>query len=105
MKLLSAVENLNIEGLNEKIINSMYSAICLRIREVDIKEPDSDGAAYNNWEDKKDDLEEIREEIEELKKEFESQNDEKEIEKILDDLKYSIAYHQSVYKGLSKLKI
>lgn len=93
-KMLEAVDDLSFRNLY--LLSPIRDAIEERISWLEDREPESDGAVHDEWEEKIDALDEILEEID---------NVENAVNDLLDDIKELISDYQLTYGGLSRLKI
>lgn len=99
-KLMQVAEN--IDSLQKAV--AIKGALELRADFLEDKEPDSDGYAYNVWEEKCDDLQDIIEKLEQLIEYFEDGENDK-IPQLAEDVSLDIDVYQSFYGGLARLNI
>jgi hypothetical protein len=103
MKLLEAAR-MDIGQVTYGILYDVQSAIEDRLDWLDDREPESDGQVHDDWQDKRDDLEDIAEKMQKLDDEDEHDRNEivdPEWKSVLDDID---SYH-SWHKGLSRIVI
>ncbi len=103
MKLLEAAR-MDINEVTYGILYDVQSAIEDRLDWLDDREPESDGQGHDNWQDKRDDMEDILDKL--LLLDDEDEHGRNEIvdpkwKDVLDDID---SYH-SWHKGLSKIVI
>lgn len=98
MNLLEAIRNItknNIIQINQCIQSRLYW--------LEMREPESDGTVYEQWEEKYDEWTEIAEKSEEIIGNLE--NNDYELQEAFDELTEMIEDFQLMHKGLSRLKI
>lgn len=98
MKLLEAIKNVTIE--DEDTIKDILFSLKNRKDDIEMKEPLTEGAYYDKWQEKLDDIENIIEELEDLQNLSEDFQKEE-----LNRIKVAINLHQLYYGGLKRLII
>lgn len=103
MKLLEAARR-DIKEVTYGMLYDIQSAIEDRLDWLDDREPESDGQVHDDWQDKRDDMEDILDKLQVL--DDEDEHDRNEIvdlkwKGVLDD----IEYYQFNHKGLSRIVI
>lgn len=104
MKLIQAIINNEWEKDIKDFVNRLYDCLNERISWMEEREPESDGAVHDTWQDKYDEILSIYEDLNDI---IETYNDKEKIEikesvsKICDQ----IYTYQCVYGGLSRLLI
>ena len=103
MKLLEAARR-DIKEVTYGMLYDIQSAIEDRLDWLDDREPESDGQVHDDWQDKRDDMEDILDKLQVL--DDEDEHDRNEIvdpkwKGVLDD----IEYYQFNHRGLSRIVI
>lgn len=99
MKLLDVINN--IELCDNNVVNNMIEALSERRDNVEANEPLSDGSYYNKWEEKLSELNQLIEDLEEVV----DTEDLEERNKMLQQIRVDLIFHQFTYGGLKRLII